>query len=150
MSNSPPDHSLLPQQFYWDTSVPPGKIWAGVPGTDDPSGKVLVLDTGNIQAGGGGGGSGVTKTDRSGVITLGGQAQTLMAANAARKGWSFQNKSVGNMWFNDLGANASSASNSATYLPPGSYYESEPNGASVQQISLYGDVTGAPFSAREW
>jgi hypothetical protein len=36
---------LLPQQFYWDTSVVPGKIWAGVPLSVDPAGQQLVLDT---------------------------------------------------------------------------------------------------------
>ena len=46
MSVSPPSKSLLPQQFYWDTSVQPGRIWAGVPLTEDPNGLDLVLDTG--------------------------------------------------------------------------------------------------------
>src|SRR5579862_7788024 len=94
--------------------------------------------------------AGVTKTDRSGVITIGGQAQPLMAANPSRKGWSFQNKSTANMWFNDLGAAADPAANNATYLPPGAYYESETGGASVAAISLYGDVTNAQFVAKEW
>jgi hypothetical protein len=93
---------------------------------------------------------GTTKMDRSGVITLGGQAQMLMAANPARRGWSFQNKSTSDMWFNDLGAVASPAANSATWLPAGTYYESEYGGASVAAISLYGPVTGAQFAAREW
>lgn len=106
----------------------------------------------SIAAGGGGGtgGGGVTKTDRSGAIALGGQAQTLMAANATRKGWSFQNKSNANIWFNDLGGTADPTANNATYLPPGAYYESEPGGASVAAISLIGDATGAQFAAREW
>jgi hypothetical protein len=93
---------------------------------------------------------GVTKTDRSGVITLGGTAQVLMPANPSRNGWSFQNKSVGNMWFNDLSGGADPASNSSTYLPPGAYYESETGGASVAAISLIGDTTGAQFVAKEW
>ena len=46
MSAAPPSKSLLPQQFYWDTSVQPGRIWAGVPLTEDPNGLDLVLDTG--------------------------------------------------------------------------------------------------------
>jgi hypothetical protein len=93
---------------------------------------------------------GVTKVDRSGAIALGGQAQQLMAANPDRRGWSFQNKSNSNLWFNDVGGNADPVASSSTYLPPGSYYESEPGGASVAAISLVGDVTGAQFVAKEW
>jgi len=94
--------------------------------------------------------AGVTKVDHSGVVTLGGAAQTLMVANAARGGWSFQNKSTSDMYFDDLGNNASPTSNSSVYLPPGAYYESEPNGASAKAVSLYGTVTNAPFVAKEW
>ena len=94
--------------------------------------------------------TGVTKTDRSGVIALGGQAQQLMAANPSRKGWSFQNKSIANMWFDDVGGTANPAANASTYLPPGTYYESEPGGASIAAISLIGDVTSAQFVAKEW
>jgi hypothetical protein len=106
------------------------------------------------QSGGSGGGdfpmTGVTKTDRSGVITLGGQAQQLMAANSARKGWSFQNKSTADMYFNDLGSAASATANNATYLPAGAYYESEAGGASVAAVSLFCAVTNAAFVAKEW
>ena len=93
---------------------------------------------------------GVTKINRSGAIALGGQAQQLMAANPDRRGWSFQNKSNANLWFDDLGGTADPAANSSTYLPPGSYYESEQGGASVAPISLYGDATGAQYVAKEW
>jgi hypothetical protein len=93
---------------------------------------------------------GITKNDRSGAITLGGQAQQLMAANTARRGWSLQNKSTANLWFNDLGGSADPAANSSTYLPPGAYYESESNGASVTAVSIIGDATGAQFVAKEW
>lgn len=96
------------------------------------------------------GGGGVTKTDRSGVIALGGQAQQLMAANPLRRGWSFQNKSIANMWFDDVGGIADPAANASTYLPPGTYYESEPGGASTAAISIYGDATPAQFVAKEW
>ena len=108
------------------------------------------LNAAIANAGSGGGSGGVTKTDRSGTIALGGQAQALMPANASRKGWSFQNRSGGSMWFDDLGNAAAPASNSATYLPPGAYYESEPGGASIAAVSLYGDVTGSQFVAKEW
>lgn len=99
---------------------------------------------------GGAGMAGVVKVDHSGAVTLGGTAQVLMAANAARQGWSFQNKSSSDMYFDDLGNTASATSNSAVYLPPGAYYESEPAGASTSQISLYGTTTNAQFVAKEW
>ena len=63
---------------------------------------LLAADLNAAIANAGGGGTGVTKTDRSGTIALGGQAQALMPANASRKGWSFQNRSGGSMWFDDL------------------------------------------------
>ena len=94
--------------------------------------------------------TGATKIDRSGVIILGGQAQQLLPAYTARKGWSLQNKSSANMWFNDLGAVADPAANSSTYLPPGAYYESEIYGATVTSVSIIGDATGAQYVAKEW
>lgn len=93
---------------------------------------------------------GITKNDRSGAITLANQAQVLMAANGTRRGWSLQNKSTANMWFNDLGGSADMTANSSTYLPPGAYYESEANGASITTVSILGDATGAQFVAKEW
>ena len=90
------------------------------------------------------------KTDRSGVIALGGTAQTLMAANSARTGWSFQNKSSADMYFNDLGGTASASANNSTYLPSGAYYESEIGGASLQAVSIYCATSNAPFVAKEW
>ena len=43
-----------------------------------------------------------TITSRSGTITLGGTAQSFMAANAARKGWFIQNNSTGDLWVHGL------------------------------------------------
>jgi hypothetical protein len=101
----------------------------------------------------GGGGmatGGVTKTDRSGRITLGNSAQSLMPANASRHGWSLQNRSTTDMYFNDVGGTADPTASNATYLPAGAYYESELGGASVQAISIYGATTNAIFVAKEW
>jgi hypothetical protein len=105
-----------------------------------------ITDTGVVSPSAGG----VVKTDRSGVIVLGGTAQTLMAANSARTGWSFQNKSAADMYFNDLGGTANPTSNNSTYLPSGAYYESEIGGASLQAISIISPVTNAVFVAKEW
>ena len=109
--------------------------------------EIEMLQT---SGGGSGGNVGVTKTDQSGIITLGGLSQLLMSANSARRGWSIQNKSVNNMWFNDLGFDANPSANNSTYLPPGAYYESENNGASISSISIVGDVTNSQFVAKEW
>jgi hypothetical protein len=103
-----------------------------------------------VNQAGGMGMAGVTKTDHSGLIALGGQVQTLMAANPLRMGWSLQNKSTSDMYFDDLGGSASPTANSSVYLPPGAYYESEPGGASMTAITLLGTVTGGPFVAKEW
>jgi len=131
-----------PSYGQGDPKVTPEKI------ADEVNVSLNELDaavTGVLMAWGG-----VTKTDRSGVVTLGGQAQTVMAANAARKGWSFQNKSTADMYFNDLGGTASGTANNSTYLPADAYYESEPGGASVTAISVFCAMTGAQFVAKEW
>jgi hypothetical protein len=131
----------------------PGALWfdsAGLQlyiGFNDGTSTQWVVA---VNQAGGAGMAGVTKTDHSGLIALGGQAQALMAANPLRQGWSFQNRSASDMYFNDLGNTASPTSNSSVYLPPGAYYESEGGGATTQAISLLGSVTGAPFVCKEW
>jgi len=47
----PPNLSLLPNQFYWETSVAPGRIWVGVPTSEDPTGRKMILDTSVVGAG---------------------------------------------------------------------------------------------------
>jgi hypothetical protein len=75
---APPDHSLLPQQFYWDTSSPSGKLWVGVPASAGvPSGKLLVLDTANM---GGGGGVPITGGTMTGPLILSGDPINLLGA----------------------------------------------------------------------
>jgi hypothetical protein len=94
--------------------------------------------------------AGVTKTDRSGMIAVGGTAQTLMGPNVDRRGWSFQNRSAADMYFDDVGNPANSMSSTSVYLPPGTYYESEPGGASGAAVSVYCALTNAQFVAKEW
>lgn len=93
--------------------------------------------------------SSASMTDRSGTITLGGTAQSLMAANPSRKGYLIQNNSAGTLWFNELGATAVQAAPSIS-IAAGALYQSPSPGASALAISIIGATTGQAFSAREW
>lgn len=89
-----------------------------------------------------------TKTDKSGSITTGGTAQTLMASNSSRKGWEIQNTSTGDLWFNEIGSTAVQASPSFKLEAGGSaIYESA---VTTTAISIIGATTGQTFTAREW
>ena len=91
---------------------------------------------------------GVTPTNASGAITTGGSQQTLMAANANRKGLWIQNNSTGDLWINDLGL--ATLSQPSFKLAAGGYYESPAHGIPVTAISIIGATTGQAFSARQW
>jgi hypothetical protein len=90
-----------------------------------------------------------TLTDRSGTITLGGTAQTLMAANPARRGWLVQNNSAGTLWINEIGGTAVQLQPSLS-ITAGSLYTSPTPGASNAAISIIGATTSQAFTAREW
>jgi hypothetical protein len=90
-----------------------------------------------------------TLTDRSGTITLGGTAQTLMIANASRKGWLVQNNSAGTLWINEIGGTAVQAQPSIS-ITAGSLYTSPTPGASNAAISIVGATTSQAYTAREW
>jgi hypothetical protein len=132
-----------PGNLWWNSTTAQLAIYY-----DDGNSRQWVVT--NNQPPGSGSVYGITKNDRSGTITLGNSAQQLMAGNTARRGWSLQNKSSTNMWFNDLGGTAAATANNATYMPPGAYYESEEYGASITSVSIIGDTTGAQFVAKEW
>jgi hypothetical protein len=87
-------------------------------------------------------------TDKSGTVTSGGTAQTLMAANVYRVGFWVQNQSTGDLYISDLGTAA--ASQPSLKLSPGDYYEAPMNGIPRTAISIYGATTGQAFAAREW
>jgi hypothetical protein len=93
--------------------------------------------------------NGHTLTDRSGTITTGGTAQTLMAANASRKGWAIQNVSSGDLWVNELGSTAL-LSQPSIKIASGNLYESPLGGSSTAAISIIGATTAQAFTAREW
>ena len=87
-------------------------------------------------------------TNKSGTITLGGTAQTAIAANTARVGCSIQNTSTGVMWVSDVGTAAPNGS--SMLLLPGGEYVSPINAKIVGAISVYGATTGQSFAGREW
>jgi hypothetical protein len=86
-----------------------------------------------------------TKTDRSGLVTLGGTAQVAMPSNTSRHGALIQNLSSNNLWVNTTGT-ATSTGNSEM-IPPGSEWET---GADTGSVSLLGLITGQVFCAKEW
>jgi hypothetical protein len=95
-------------------------------------------------------GNGVTKTDRSGTITTGSTAQTLMAANAARRGLEIQNTHASaDMYINELGA-AAVIGGSSIKIPAGALYVADAHGVPVASISIICATATATFAAREW
>jgi len=92
--------------------------------------------------------AGVTYTDRSGTITVGGTAQQLAAANASRKGYFVQNNSAGDLWINSVATAV--LSQPSLKIVAGALYESPANGVPVTAISIIGATTGQTFSAREF
>lgn len=89
-----------------------------------------------------------TLTNRSGTITTGGTAQQLMASNANRKGFSVQNLSAGDLWFNALGTAA--ATQPSMKLVSGAYFETPAGYGATGAVSIFGATTGQAFTAREW
>lgn len=90
-----------------------------------------------------------TPTNRSGTVTTGGTSQTLMAANASRRGFSIQNLSTTDLYWNDLGTTAA-ATQPSYRLPAGAIYESPAHQCSVAAINIFGATTGQVFVAREF
>lgn len=86
--------------------------------------------------------------DRSGTITAGGTAQSLMAANSQRRGWWLQNVSSGDLWVSAVGTAA--ASQPSIRIPPNALYESPALSSATGALSIFGATTGQAFSAREY
>lgn len=93
-------------------------------------------------------GNQVAPVSKSGTITLGATAQSLMAANAARRGCEVQNVSNADLWIYELGT--ASAAQPSKWLPAGAYYLCPPTGIPVTAWSIFGATTGQAFMAREW
>lgn len=110
--------------------------------------RPLKVDAdGNLTASSGGSGSTVLPagTDRSGSITLGGTAQSLAPANAARISLSGQNISSGDLWINEIGGTAAADTAGSFKVSSGSMFEIATNRA----VSVVGATTGQKWSATE-
>lgn len=91
-------------------------------------------------------GIGVTIADRSGAIAAGGTAQTLAAANAARRGLFVQNVSSGDL---RVSARGGATGTAGLLLTPGALYEWPAHMTPTGAISVWGAATGQAFEAGE-
>lgn len=109
--------------------------------------RPLKVDAdGNLTSGGGSGATALPAgTDRSGSITLGGTAQSLAPANAARISLSGQNISSGDLWINEIGGTAAADTAGSFKVSSGSMFEIATNRA----VSVVGATTGQKWSATE-
>ena len=88
-----------------------------------------------------------TPTNRSGTITTGGAAQTVMAALSTRKGYFFQNVSSEVMWGSWIGTAAPSTAGSFLISPNGIIRNTTP--CETTALSIYGETTGKVYTAWE-
>lgn len=79
------------------------------------------------------------------TITTGGTAQTLFAANTARRGVVVQNQSAGDLYI----GNPAAQNQSSLKIPSGGYYETPPNFSGTALIQIIGATAGQAFYARE-
>jgi hypothetical protein len=88
--------------------------------------------------------------NRSGTITTGGTAQSLIAANATGIRFSLKNlHATSSLWFDETGT-AAVASQPSYELKPGAAYESPLGQIVTGGVSIIGPTTGQSFYAREW
>ncbi len=97
-----------------------------------------------------------TDVSRSGLITLGGTAQVLMAANVNRRGWRVQNNDVNfpaeEIWLSTTGTaavNGNASFSLAAYGAVG-YPGGSAEGVGSNAISIIAATTGHKFYAIEW
>ena len=90
-------------------------------------------------------------TARSGTIVAANTPQDLMAANAARNGWTLQNQSTGNLYLRSkgvAGATLATLDQNSLIIPPGAAYD--PSKISPHALSIIGAAAGQAFFAEEW
>lgn len=90
-----------------------------------------------------------TATDKGGTITLGGTAQTAIAANASRKGWCIQNSpnSVENM---EVRVGATATTTTGTMLTPGDQVCNPAIITDTALVSVLAATTGTRWFGTEW
>lgn len=79
------------------------------------------------------------------TITTGGTAQTLFAANTARRGIVVQNQSTGDLYI----GNPAALNQTSLKIPAGGYYETPITFSGTALIQIIGATTGQAFYARE-
>jgi hypothetical protein len=89
-----------------------------------------------------------TITNRSGTIAVGATAQSLMAANPARRYFMLQNLDPSVSLWVRIGATAVQ-SQPSTELKPGAVLVQEDNFISSESVSVIGPSTGQAFSSWE-
>lgn len=116
-------------------------------GSGDSS--IVISDANPLPVSSSGSGAPVTKISRSGTIAAGGTSQLLMAENGSRKGMSLQNNSTGDLWIDEINANAVLSQPSQKIIA-GQLYEAPVNGVPGTAIQIIGATTGQAFTGREW
>lgn len=92
-------------------------------------------------------GTSVAAVTKSGTITLGGTAQTVMAANTSRKGYFFQNISTETMWGSFLGDAAADTAGSFEIAPKAVI--SSGSVCETNALSVVSATPGSKFTAWE-
>jgi len=119
----------------------------GVNGGDVSSANPLPVYLADAPEGSSPSSGAITPVNISGTITLGGTAQTLVAALAGGQTIFIKNDSSENIWFNETGAPANMDSPSHL-LNPGDDWTSD--APITTAVSLIGATTGQKFTARKW
>jgi hypothetical protein len=90
-----------------------------------------------------------TPVNKSLTLTVGGTAQTAIASNSSRLGYSFQcPPSQPGFWVYAFGT--ATQDSPSLWIGPGDYFESPPGAQGTGAISVIGAVTGQKITAREW
>lgn len=89
-----------------------------------------------------------TSTARGGTITTASTAQQFMAANAARRGFTLQNQSSGDLYVNCVGA--ATLDYNSLKIPAGALYESSPQHVGTGACSIIGATAAQAYYAREF
>lgn len=107
--------------------------------TIDQTGRLCVATDSVVQG---------TAAYRGGTITTANASQQLMAANTARRGFSVQNQSTGDLYIK-VGQTATT-SNLSLKIAAGALYESPPQHVSPSVINIIGATAGQAFYATEY